>query len=91
VAAFSIERIHAANLVNFGILPLQICSPEDYGLLKQGVAVEINELPKQIRQGQEIEMTLSLPEGTTRRIVLRHNLSQDDQELVIRGGKLAQS
>ena len=91
VAAFSIERIHAANLVNFGILPLQICSPEDYGLLKQGVAVEINELPKQIRQGQEIEMTLSLPEGKTRRIVLRHNLSKDDQELVIRGGKLAQS
>lgn len=89
VLAFSVERIHAANLINFGILPLQIRKQEDYDLLKQGIAVEINGLPQQIRQGTEIEMTLKAADGKTQRITLLHNLSKDDQELVIKGGKLA--
>ena len=34
VVAKSIERIHAANLINFGILPLCFANPADYDRLK---------------------------------------------------------
>ncbi|MCQ2389686.1 MAG: aconitate hydratase, partial [Kiritimatiellae bacterium] len=40
--AKSIERIHRANLINFGIVPLAFADPEDYDAIKQGDAVEIS-------------------------------------------------
>ncbi|MFY9451956.1 MAG: aconitate hydratase, partial [Bacillota bacterium] len=36
VIAKSFARIHKANLVNFGILPLEFADPEDYDSLEQG-------------------------------------------------------
>ncbi|HHZ19550.1 MAG TPA: aconitate hydratase [Firmicutes bacterium] len=36
VIAKSFARIHRANLINFGILPLVFCDPEDYNRLQQG-------------------------------------------------------
>jgi aconitate hydratase len=36
VLARSIERIHCANLINFGIVPLLFDRPEDYEAIKQG-------------------------------------------------------
>ena len=41
VVAKSIERIHAANLVNFGILPLTFADPADYDRVEQGDEFEI--------------------------------------------------
>jgi aconitate hydratase len=35
----SFARIHKANLVNFGIVPLTFENPDDYELLKQGAVV----------------------------------------------------
>lgn len=89
VIAFSIERIHAANLINFGILPLQFSKPEDYRLLTQGTRITINQLPAQIRAGASITAELVAKDGTRQTISLQHQLSSDDAELVIRGGKLA--
>ena len=36
VLAVSIERIHAANLINFGIMPLIFEDPSDYSRISQG-------------------------------------------------------
>ncbi|MFN2352049.1 MAG: aconitate hydratase, partial [Kiritimatiellia bacterium] len=44
VIAKSFERIHTANLINFGILPLTFAGPEDYGALEQGDAVRLTGL-----------------------------------------------
>ena len=88
VIAFSIERIHAANLINFGILPLQFSKPEDYPLLTQGTSITINNLPAQIRAGATIIAELE-KDGARQTITLQHQLSNEDAELVIRGGKLA--
>ena len=41
VVAVSIERIHQANLCNFGILPLLFENAEDYGKIEQGDDVEL--------------------------------------------------
>ncbi len=41
VVAKSLARIHRANLVNFGILPLLLTNPADYDALAEGSAVTI--------------------------------------------------
>jgi len=68
--AKSFARIHKANLVNFGILPLTFKSPADYDLLKQGdrlvfpdvrrlVASGATEIPVQV-DGREIVTLLEV-------------------------------
>ena len=37
----SFARIHKANLINFGILPLTFENPRDYDLLSQGQTLEL--------------------------------------------------
>jgi aconitate hydratase len=51
IIAKSFERIHAANLVNFGILPLVFASDGDYAAVEQGDALEIADLRSQVASG----------------------------------------
>ncbi len=46
VIAKSFERIHAANLINFGILPLTFCNDSDYDKIDQEDELEIIEVRK---------------------------------------------
>ncbi len=89
VIAFSIERIHSANLINFGILPLNFQQPQDYALLTVGSNLRIQDLPGQLRAGRELQATVTNAAGEENRLLLRHQLSAEDLELVLRGGKLA--
>lgn len=89
VIAFSIERIHAANLINFGILPLQFSQRSDYDLLTVGSSINIEDLTGQIRRGPELQAVITTPGQAKCAITLRHKLSPDDVELVLKGGKLA--
>ena len=41
VIAKSFERIHTANLINFGILPLIFADPADADKVRQGDELEI--------------------------------------------------
>ena len=41
VLAKSLERIHTANLINFGILPLLFKNPSDYDKIDQGDEMRI--------------------------------------------------
>lgn len=51
--AISFARIHRANLVNFGIVPLVFSNPEDYIRLKQGDRLEFPDLRKAIERGEK--------------------------------------
>ena len=53
VLACSFARIHQANLVNFGILPLQI-SKEDYQRCQPGDQLQIKEVNKKMVAGQPL-------------------------------------
>ncbi len=46
--AKSIERIHLANLVNFGILPLVFSDPTDYDRIEPGQEIRIPDLNKSL-------------------------------------------
>ena len=51
VIAKSFARIHAANLVNAGILPLTFKNPADYDALKQGDRLEISGIDAGLESG----------------------------------------
>jgi aconitate hydratase len=85
VVAKSFERIHAANLVNFGIVPLTFKNEGDYDALEQGDKLEVGDLRKAIEKGGAIKLTDST-KGRT--IELEANLSDRQRKIVLAGGLL---
>jgi aconitate hydratase len=63
VLAKSFERIHAANLVNFGILPLAFASDADYAAVEAGDALEIDGLRAQVAAGARALRVRDLTKG----------------------------
>ena len=54
VIAKSFARIHVANLINAGILPLTFENPEDYDALEQGAKLVIGNIYDGMEQGKII-------------------------------------
>ncbi len=52
VIAKSFARIHIANLINFGILPLTFANPEDYDKLEQGSALKLTNVWEGLDSGK---------------------------------------
>ena len=77
----SFARIHIANLINFGIVPLTFKNPSDYDNLSEGdkIAVDIGDLKGAC-------VLNNLTKGIT--IELEHTLSPLDAEILKSGGKL---
>lgn len=84
VLAISIERIHAANLVNFGILPLYFQNRQDYEAIKQGDKITIAGMRAQLKAGDDVHAFVG-----GREIVLKCNLTPADRQVVLKGGLLA--
>jgi len=84
VIAKSIERIHRANLVNFGIVPFLFEDPRDYGKVSEGDRLEL----RGIRAAVEGDGVLEVkgPKGTFR---VRAALSGRERHIVLGGGLLA--
>ncbi|MFO7569999.1 MAG: aconitate hydratase [Smithellaceae bacterium] len=57
VLAKSLERIHAANLINFGILPLTFINEQDYDTINAGDDLEITEVREAIAAGRNLLVT----------------------------------
>jgi aconitate hydratase len=52
VIAKSFARIHAANLINAGILPLTFADPADYDKLEQGAKLQLQNLKAGMKAGR---------------------------------------
>ncbi len=82
VIALSMARIHRANLVNFGILPLHFESREDYDKVKQGEAVSIP--TDRLTPGGAVEMEV---EGVGS-IRVTNDLTEEELAIIRAGGML---
>ena len=51
VIAKSFARIHAANLINFGIIPMVFDKESDYETVNQGDVLEIKNYKEQLNKG----------------------------------------
>ncbi len=84
VLAKSFARIHQANLINFGILPLTFCDPADYKKLSIGDNLRFDNIEKQLRSGQFI---IEHIEGGFK-IKAEHQLSPRQLKIIKEGGLL---
>ncbi|MGC9316623.1 MAG: aconitate hydratase [Armatimonadota bacterium] len=84
VLAQSFARIHKANLVNFGILPLVIAA-EDYEALEQGDVLRMDSVREAIERGDALT---ALVERTGQQVQLTYDLSQREREILLAGGRL---
>ncbi len=86
VIAVSFARIHAANLVNFGIVPLVFADPADRALLKQGDRLRIVDVAGALGRGDtELEVE-NLSSGL--RVRVRAELTPRQREILRVGGLL---
>lgn len=85
VLALSFERIHTANLVNFGILPLYFENRDDYVNLDAGNEIEILNPRKELAEGKSLTVRNHTTEETFQ---VTHTLSSRDIEMVLAGGFL---
>ena len=82
VIAKSFARIHLANLINFGIVPLLFENKDDYDKIEQGDKLEID--LSTLEQGRVIARNVS----KNVEIPLVHTLSRRDIIILKAGGKL---
>lgn len=88
VAALAIERIHRANLVNFGILPLIFANPDDYDRIEEGDTLVIADAPGQLAPGKPVAGELRKADGKVLPVAFTHQLSDEDIAIIRAGGRL---
>ena len=85
VVAKGFARIHAQNLVNFGVLPLTFAEPADYDRIEQGHELTFHDIHKSLRNGTGLDARLS---DSGRVVHLRHAMSERQVEMLLAGGMI---
>ncbi len=86
VLAISFARIHMANLVNFGIVPLIFADETDYLQVEQGDLLEIPGIREALASGSETVDVFNRTRGTT--IRARLDLGARARRTLLAGGLL---
>ncbi|MFH1654310.1 MAG: aconitate hydratase [Pseudomonadota bacterium] len=85
VVAKSFERIHAANLINFGILPLTFKNAADYEKVEQGDKLSSSDWKSLIAEGKLVQIK---NERSGETIECEYQLSDRQKKIVLSGGLL---
>lgn len=85
VIAKSFARIHVANLINSGIIPLTFKNPEDYERVNQGDELKIIDIHRGIEEGVIKMMNLTSKEE----ILLSCDFTKRQREIMKEGGLLS--
>ena len=84
VIAKSIERIHRANLINFGIVPFEFEDPADYDAIEQGDGLMLDGIRSAV-EGDGVFVV----KGAKRSFKVVARLSDREKRLLLCGGLLA--
>ena len=81
----SFARIHLANLINFGILPVTFADPADYDDISQGDQLEMADMKKAIADSDTLEI-----ENKTKgnKYTVNINLTPRQRKIILAGGLL---
>ena len=85
VIAKSIERIHKANLINFGILPLAFAAERDYKTIEKDNKLEIVDIFGSLKKNEDMILKNKTKDI---QIKLKYELTERDKEILFAGGKL---
>ena len=83
VLAKGFARIHWQNLINFGILPLQLVHPEDWEKIDQEDVLALRDVRGALRNGNTIKVE-NQTKGQT--YDTTHTMSRRQADIVLRGG-----
>jgi aconitate hydratase len=84
VIARSFARIHKANLINFGILPLVFADQADYDRVQQGDSLAISKVRESLPEGS---LTVR-DESRNWEFRVRAELSDRESQILLAGGRL---
>ena len=85
VLAKSFARIHRANLINWGILPLELADPSEYGAVAAGHCLRIRGISAGLATG-----ALAVEDETSGRTIrVRCELTERERAILMAGGRLA--
>ena len=85
VVAKSFARIHVANLINFGIVPMTLKTPEDYDKFAEGDKLSIEGFAEAVAKGEEATLVNKTTGATA---VLKLTLSERQRAILLAGGRL---
>jgi len=85
VLAKSFARIHRANLINWGVLPLEFSDPSDYDTVAAGHRLRIGGITAGLVAGELVVED----ETAGRRIAVRCALTERERAILLAGGRLA--
>jgi len=83
VLAKGFARIHAQNLINFGVLPLTFVDPADYDRLQAGDVLRLTDLRRVLTEGGELAVENVLRQYTFQ---VSHHMSPRQVLFLLRGG-----
>lgn len=85
VLARSFERIHFANLINYGIVPLVLASDADYAAIQPGDVLEMTGLLESVRQSESIAVI-----NKTRNMSMQASMQYSERQraVLLAGGVL---
>jgi len=85
VIAKSIERIHWANLINFGVIPLIFADVTDYDKIKQSDELSLLGIDRAVKENNTFVIR-NLSKDTD--FAVKLNLSEREREILLTGGLL---
>ncbi len=85
VIAKSFARIHAANLINFGIVPMTLRNESDYDKIPEGAKIKIEGFRSAVQSGDRAYLSV---EGLDEKIPLSLSFSDRQREILLAGGTL---
>jgi len=80
-------RIHLANLINWGIVPMTFIDPADHAKARQGDVLEIPGIRRQVQGGAEKLVVNNLTLKTSFTVAV--NLNRRERDYLLAGGRLA--
>lgn len=81
----SFARIHKANLINYGILPITFKNPADYDKISAGDTLEIKNIFKSLKDGTSFNIVLN-KNGETVEIEGVNDLAERSRNILLAGG-----
>ena len=83
VVAKSFARIHVANLINFGIVPMTLECPDDYDLISESDSFEIKGFAEAIASKDRVEAVVN-----GKKIQLKLSFTERQRAILLAGGLL---
>jgi len=81
VIAKSFARIHKANLVNYGIIPIEFANPADYEAIGQNDVLEIGNIAEALKTGCPFEISVN-----GKKIIGTNELAKRSRLILLAGG-----